>query len=619
MAEDLPPALAALADAKRVPHEGLVLALRAGVPPELVEACLQGEILVYLYVDALVEMAALVPSDEQPRWAAYWGALGANLAVLTDQRVILKNGATPAWAVPFDQATTCTVEPQLLGGFRMTLAFDRALGGGRGSRRYVSTDVVVKNLKLGDAGTADRLRERVQGAAVRTSPSTSVGPPTAGQSPPAVPPAASDREGLPPLPYDSLTATTSTLPAEAAPATPTTTNTPTTFEVHLLGPSGAGKTVYLASLYHRMRIRRPELAFYLKSDYSSSTYLNAVYSRLSDLDAGWPESSQGLHEWEFTTVVQSTVDDYEPLRFRYLDYPGGVLTNPRAAQDPSVQDLVRRLRSASALLLLLDGEALVALMEDDPRGSRYLSFDLTSSLEIAQQSRCPLHFVITKWDLLDGRWDLDQVRDRLMEDDNFRDLVTAKMQDTRATIRLLPVSAVGLGFADADPAGGMRKTGRPLRPTNVELPLFSVLPDFLQFAHAEITARARIALDGASGAGAPADGNPVLRRLSGSALRATLVRHYPLLALIPAGVFEDAVGYGERLLRTRRARTAAGTDRHAADLMAARRDVASDRAALDLLEQQCQHLVAAFEEKYPASVLGGGIRDYEPQDVPAES
>ena len=78
-----------------------------------------------------------------------------------------------------------------------------------------------------------------------------------------------------------------------------------TFTIHALGPSGSGKTVFMSSLYTRLRLRRPDLAFYLKSDHDSSLYLNSVYNKVANPTEEWPEASQTVQEWNFTTCVSS--------------------------------------------------------------------------------------------------------------------------------------------------------------------------------------------------------------------------------------------------------------------------------------------------------------------------
>ncbi|SHN53130.1 hypothetical protein SAMN05660350_00463 [Geodermatophilus obscurus] len=661
----------------------------AGVSPDLAQLCQRANInLFWPYSKWIAQMAALIPSGEPVQWAAKWSGTWESFALLTERRVILKQGFAVPITVPYHRVQRFELK---LGLFGHTLTLSYAPDGDRGSKTgEMLANAKVGGLRFTDDADRERLVRAIRLAAGLTEPGASTTTATLGmeiaaaffgvdeqrpgtatrrtEGTPAEPAASTSRisrdavretltagriaalrraeriagregnddaakaaraareklgdvgaEELPIRDYDSLSTQDAIKDAKGLGSAHDRTVDPSSdadgngrqpvFEVHILGPSGSGKTVFLASLFHRLRIRRPELAFYLKSDFDSSSYLNAVYNQVTDLEGGWPPSSQGVHEWNFTTVVQSAVNDFEPLAFRYLDYPGGVLTNPRAAQDESVQALVWRLRAASALLVLLDGQAMVALLEGDPRGARYMSFELTSSLEIAQQSRCPLHFAITKWDLLHGRYTLEQLRDRLLAEDNFADLIAAKAQDTPATIRLLPVSAVGYGFADSDATGGMHKTGQALRPVNVELPLLSVLPDFLQYAHTEITQRAAaltaLSGQGPNGAGqaAPQSASPMARRLSAGALRATLAAQHPLLGLIPASVFEEAVGYGERLLKNRTARSSAGPTQHAADLMAARRDLHNDQQALRLLQDQCEHLITQFEEAHPASNL----------------
>ena len=401
-------------------------------------------------------------------------------------------------------------------------------------------------------------------------------------------------------------------PPDAASALPSESSGPEpgpglgTFEIHALGPQGSGKTVFMAALYEQLRIRRAGYMFNLRSDYDSSVRLNAVYNNICDVDAGWPPSTKTSAQWEFTACVRSEVGDFEPLRFRYLDYPGGILTSPRGAQDPNVRENIARLRSANALLILLDGQAMLALMEGEPSGRRYLSFELTSSLEIAQQSRCPIHFVITKWDLVGSRYTLAQVREQLMKDHNFHDLVEARAQDSSATIRLFPVSAVGFDYATVDEYGAMRKLGAQPRPYNVDLPLFSVLPDFLTFAQEEISKQqenlAQIPVPEQS------EGrlSPKARKVSAAFVRDAIMRRFPLFALVPPVVVEQAIAFGDRLLSRRRkgARVAA---KSAEALLAQRRAVDSESAALELLMQQCEQVVAEFEEAEPASVLTGGL------------
>jgi len=91
--------------------------------------------------------------------------------------------------------------------------------------------------------------------------------------------------------------------------------------------------------------------------------------------------------------------------------------------------------------------------------------------------------VITKWDLLDSKFSLAQIRSRLLEIDVFRQAVLNRSE--KYSTRLIPISSVGKGFAELQTQanGGiiMRKIpGAKPSPFQVEIPLACVLPDILE-------------------------------------------------------------------------------------------------------------------------------------------
>jgi hypothetical protein len=380
-----------------------------------------------------------------------------------------------------------------------------------------------------------------------------------------------------------------------------------TFEVHALGPSGAGKTVFMASLYKRLNIKRPGLPFFLKSDFDTGLQLNHTYNEIANPDEKWPLGTQQVMEWSFTACVPTPAGDFEPIRYTYLDYPGGVLTNPRAVQDERIRPLIDRLQSANALLVLLDGQKVMALLGNERSGTRYLELEITSSLEIVQRSRCPVHFVVTKWDLLEGRHTLEEVHDRLMEHPDFADLIAAKASDTTASIRLFPVSAVGPGFAELQPSGEMKKLGslHP-RPVNVELPLISVLPDTLQFVYQEAEnlggtlgramSKYRERLEDLAESGK--------LHQAGKAAADYLVR--VIVQMLPKAVSIDRVNVDPLVDEAVKyvVRLAKNLD---ADRI---RKIESLRDALDDLSIQFTQILSDFEEANPASVLAGGFDDF---------
>ena len=379
----------------------------------------------------------------------------------------------------------------------------------------------------------------------------------------------------------------------------------------------------MASLYSRLRIRRSDIAFYLRSDHQTSLDLNAVYNRIVSPEDSWPEASQSIQEWEFTVDVPTASEDVDALRIRYLDYPGGVLTNPRALSDPRIKNLVERLRCAHGLLVLLDGQRIRELMLGQRSGHRYLEFDLSSSFEIAQQSRCPIHFVVTKWDLLEREFLLGAIRDKLLADENFADLVAAKERDIGATIRLIPVSSVGSGFAEPKPDGSMRKTGARARPYNVEIPLVAILPDFMQFAYEELARHEAGLSEQPANAGklasvlAAPDTPAKIAKFTSSllqkyatALSAKVMKRNPMLAALLANnpdVIADTIsGLADRLVRARAERSRLGREAFVAELDEKRLAVRDKRDAFEVLERQFVSMLTEFEVNHPESVLAGG-------------
>jgi hypothetical protein len=213
--------------------------------------------------------------------------------------------------------------------------------------------------------------------------------------------------------------------------------------------------------------------------------------------------------------------------------------------------------------------------------------------------------VITKWDMLAPRYTLEQVRAQLMSDYNFHDLVEARAQDSPATIRLIPVSAVGFDYAAVDADGEMRKLGGRPRPYNVHLPLFSVLPDFLTLVHTKV-AEQRNTLGAVPEPEIEGRLSTAARKVSALAVHTAVKRWFPLFGLVPPIVVEQAIGFGDRLL-ARRSKGARAAARARDDLLAKRHTVDSELAALDLLMEQCAGVVEEFEDAEPASVLTGGL------------
>jgi hypothetical protein len=257
-----------------------------------------------------------------------------------------------------------------------------------------------------------------------------------------------------------------------------------TYNVIMLGPRGSGKTVYLASMYKKLSTQGKQ-GFFLDVDSAEKRKrLHNIYTQIA-IDEKWPKGTtyDEVSEWTFTCRVQTeSLPIYSACRFNYLDYAGGRLTDEMEDEDTSFES---KLQNADALLGLLDGQRLKSLMGNEKQGRFWVINELPNMLNIMQRSQKPIHFVISKWDTLINEYSLEQLRDRLLEIDEFRNLVQVRNQG-RLPVRLIPISSVGMGFAELQPDGSMAKTGSLPNPFLVEMPLACILPDMIKITLEEL-------------------------------------------------------------------------------------------------------------------------------------
>lgn len=251
------------------------------------------------------------------------------------------------------------------------------------------------------------------------------------------------------------------------------------YTVIMLGPRGSGKTVFLASMYKKLSIQG-DLGFFLEVDSAEKRKrLKNIYTQVA-LEEKWPRGTSfaEISEWNFSCKVQNyKLAAYPACEFTYLDYAGGRLTDEMEGEDISFEN---KLKDADALLGLLDGQKIRSLMCGQKSGNIWMINDLPNILEYMQTTDKPIHFLISKWDIIEGEYTLDQVKDKLLEIDEFKNIIKLRNQaDT--PVRLIPVSSVGLGFAELQPDGSMKKkTDQLPQPYQVEIPLACVLPDMIK-------------------------------------------------------------------------------------------------------------------------------------------
>lgn len=257
-----------------------------------------------------------------------------------------------------------------------------------------------------------------------------------------------------------------------------------TYTVIMLGPRGSGKTVYLASMYKKLSTQGRQ-GFFLEIDSAEKRKrLHNVYTQIA-IDEKWPKGTtyDEVSEWTFNCGVQTeNLNIYSACRFKYLDYAGGRLTDEMEDEDTSFEN---QLKNADALLGVLDGQRLRALIRNEKLGKFWVVNELPNMLSIMQRSKKPIHFVISKWDTLIDEYSLEELRDRLLEIEEFRNLIQLRNQAS-LPVRLIPISSVGMGFAELQPDGSMAKTGSLPNPFLVEMPLACILPDMIQTTLNEI-------------------------------------------------------------------------------------------------------------------------------------
>ena len=274
-----------------------------------------------------------------------------------------------------------------------------------------------------------------------------------------------------------------------------------TFNIAIVGPSNSGKTVFLASMWYALQQASPLRDFYLETEPHNAKFLNQSFHTINS-GGNWISSNAKDIVKEIQFAVRVRGDDgrvFTSCTFNYMDYAGGILTDP--ATGIIVDKVENKFRDADCFLALLDGYVLHQLVRE-PEGNvagMFRDIDLPAILmpigaALDGDVLRPVQFVISKWDHLQREGiTLTQIRTSLMKIDKFADFVGITTQEGESAsidyskkmrARFIPVSSVGFDFVeswrlvDSDPVMDIKK-GAKVTPWNVEMPISCVLPDRL--------------------------------------------------------------------------------------------------------------------------------------------
>jgi len=256
------------------------------------------------------------------------------------------------------------------------------------------------------------------------------------------------------------------------------------YNIVVLGVSGSGKTVLLASFFKTFSTLG-KFGFFLElEDADRRKKLNKIYEEQLSRGESWPPGTRNTDQWTFNCYVKnSELSLVQACKLTYVDYAGGLITDSstEAGDDSQLESFID---SADAVLALIDGQKLLSLMQNNDLSSGVVyKFILTDLPNIMQQvnkctSKTPVHFIISKWDLLENSYSLTEVKNRLLNTVTEFNNVVGNRKKAGCPVRLIPISSVGKGFAILKPNGQMKKIpGKIPQPWNLEVPLAFALTD----------------------------------------------------------------------------------------------------------------------------------------------
>jgi Double-GTPase 1 len=260
--------------------------------------------------------------------------------------------------------------------------------------------------------------------------------------------------------------------------------------IMMLGFSTSGKSTFLAGMWHYFAYGDGD-GIQFATDEHSARYLNSCCREL--LRGKLPSQTLNTREWSFTVRARGLSSNLtDAFRLVYVDYDGKQLgrlfedpdddSAPAEGADSRVRQVIDEY---DVIMGMLDGARIAEIMRDAPDPEYAVWLEQLFFL-IAGQNDKPVHLVLTKYDLLDGRYTLGEIVEKLRGRYGPFDQFCSFPSIGRK--RLIPVAALGTnGFVQAEADGSMRiNTAMKWDSRSVERPLVCALPDVLETELAKV-------------------------------------------------------------------------------------------------------------------------------------
>lgn len=260
-------------------------------------------------------------------------------------------------------------------------------------------------------------------------------------------------------------------------------------KVIMIGPDGCGKTLYLAVLLQQQFVANPKNRWRLHPvKMEQAAFLNQTFATLIDPDEDFPPPTRRgeLIDYDFDLRVAGSHNTVTPLKLSYLDFPGDIVRVPQAGE---TDEFGQRVEDADVVMGLFDGLDVLRMMQHPERTPAQCLQGKYGSLLIwlarnKYQMDMPIHFVITKWDLLEeAGFSFAAVKAKLLQFPEFvrftqrekKRVFDAETQTTKEQVyppaHLIPMSALGTGFAELSGERMIKKGKTGVNPEDIILPL----------------------------------------------------------------------------------------------------------------------------------------------------